>query len=71
MATAHRADYVLDQGVWVARCRACGFRVADDGRRRAAGQFRQHIRQVETAVLDLATEEIDMADDRVQELEPQ
>ncbi len=41
---AHRADYVLDRGVWRATCRVCGLKLSDADRRQVASQFRQHIR---------------------------
>lgn len=46
MPTAHRADYILEHGVWRAVCRLCDFEITDEDRRRAASQFRLHIREV-------------------------
>ena len=40
----HRADYTLERGVWHATCKACGFQVSDMTRQRAAGAYREHIR---------------------------
>jgi hypothetical protein len=63
---AHRADYVLDRGMWRATCRACGLKLSDPDRRQVASQFRQHIRDqvpVRSArrepVIDLRTRNTD------------
>ena len=45
MATAHRADYILEHGVWRGICRFCAFEVTDEDRRRATSKFRLHIRE--------------------------
>jgi hypothetical protein len=42
--TVHRGMYTLELGFWHATCRACEWTVIDKDRRRAAAQFRQHIR---------------------------
>jgi hypothetical protein len=36
--------YTLELGYWHATCRFCDWTVSDKDRRRAAAQFRQHIR---------------------------
>ncbi len=63
-ADRHRASYILERGVWKARCRLCGCEVADPIRRQAAALFRQHIRvtrqggnERETWVIDLRSDE--------------
>jgi hypothetical protein len=65
---AHRADYVLDRGVWKATCRVCGFKLSDPDRRQVASQFRQHIRDRapvrsghDEPVIDLRTRSTDRA----------
>jgi hypothetical protein len=40
----HRGIYTLELGQWHATCRVCDWTVVDKDRRRAAAQFRQHIR---------------------------
>ena len=40
----HRASYTLEQGVWSARCRICGFTAKDVKRSMAATSFLTHIR---------------------------
>ena len=44
--TTHRADYIFDHGMWIGNCRQCDFSVSDPIRRRAADQFRLHIREM-------------------------
>ena len=44
--TTHRADYIFDHGMWIGNCRVCDFSVSDPVRRRAADQFRQHIKEM-------------------------
>ena len=44
--TTHRADYIFDHGVWIGKCRECVFSVSDPMRRRAADQFRLHIKEM-------------------------
>ena len=56
MRTEHRADYLRERGTWHATCRACGFQTSDPLRNRAATQFRSHIRQMDSAVIDLTPE---------------
>jgi hypothetical protein len=41
---AHRAAYTLVIGEWHATCRICGFVVVNRDRRKAAAEFRHHIR---------------------------
>ncbi len=40
----HRASYILERGVWSARCRICGFTARDIKRSVAATSFLAHIR---------------------------
>lgn len=40
----HRASYILERGVWSARCRLCGFTTRDIKRSVAATSFLSHIR---------------------------
>jgi hypothetical protein len=40
----HRAFYLLERGVWRARCRLCDWEVSDPVHRQATALFRQHIR---------------------------
>ena len=42
----HRAAYTLEQGVWLATCRICGFTAKDISRSSAATWFLTHIRDV-------------------------
>ncbi len=42
----HRASYTLEQGVWLATCRICGFTAKDASRSSAATWFLTHIRDV-------------------------
>jgi hypothetical protein len=42
----HRAAYTLEQGVWLATCRICGFTARDVSRSSAATWFLTHIREV-------------------------
>ena len=44
--TTHRADYIFDHGMWIGKCRICDFSVSDSVRRRAADQFRLHIKEM-------------------------
>ena len=44
--TTHRADYIFDHGMWIGKCRICDFAVSDSVRRRAADQFRLHIKEM-------------------------
>ncbi|HEX3541281.1 MAG TPA: hypothetical protein VHT75_12685 [Acidimicrobiales bacterium] len=39
----HRADYILERGVWHVACRVCGWRAWDPMRRRLASRFRFHL----------------------------
>ena len=53
----HRANYTLELGIWHATCRECGHRVSDPVRRRAAGIYREHIKQTNSlraVIIDLA-----------------
>jgi hypothetical protein len=49
----HRANYLLQQGVWRATCRVCGHRVDHPVRRQAASLFRNHIRDTSISLIDL------------------
>jgi hypothetical protein len=40
----HRASYILERGVWSARCRVCGFTAKEVKRSAAATSFLAHIR---------------------------
>jgi hypothetical protein len=44
-ADRHRAEYLLERGVWKARCRLCAWETADPMRRQAMALFRTHIKQ--------------------------
>jgi hypothetical protein len=44
--TTHRADYIFDHGMWIGKCRICDFAASDPIRRRAADQFRLHIKEM-------------------------
>ncbi len=46
----HRAAYTLEQGVWLATCRICGFTAKDVSRSSAATWFLTHIREVRRQV---------------------
>lgn len=39
---AHRAEYILERGIWRATCKVCGWGTSDPARRQAAALFRQH-----------------------------
>jgi hypothetical protein len=41
-----RATYTFELGTWIATCRACGWRLSDANRRRAAARFRLHHKEV-------------------------
>ena len=51
--TDHRASYILERGLWRATCRACGWQVSDEQRRRACAMFRSHITAQRERVIDL------------------
>jgi hypothetical protein len=54
----HRATYILQRGVWLARCQACGWEVSDLQRRQASSVFRLHIQDSrEQAEIDLRSKE--------------
>lgn len=55
--TRHRANYILEQGVWRATCRTCGYQVTDPIRRRAASVFRSHIREATEKLFDRSVHE--------------
>jgi hypothetical protein len=59
IAGRHRASYILEQGVWRATCRACGYKVTDPQRRRATSIFRAHIRDASEWVVDLTAASVD------------
>jgi hypothetical protein len=40
----HRADYILERGVWHVSCRTCGWQAHDRARRQLASLFRFHLR---------------------------
>jgi hypothetical protein len=56
-ANRHRADYILERGIWRASCRLCDYRTTDPSRRRAAADFRNHIRDTSERLLDLRVRE--------------
>lgn len=60
MPTTHRANYTFEHGVWRASCRCCAFQVVDEDRRRAASQFRLHIREVAEKEADGAADVLDL-----------
>jgi hypothetical protein len=43
-----RATYTFELGTWIATCRACGWRLSDPSRRRAAARFRLHHKDLVT-----------------------
>jgi hypothetical protein len=43
-AIPHRADYVLERGVWHVTCRVCGWQAESRVRRQIASMFRFHHR---------------------------
>lgn len=45
----HRAIYLLERGIWRARCRLCDWEASDPVRQQAAALFRQHIRAARVA----------------------
>jgi hypothetical protein len=61
-SAVHRATYTLELGVWYASCKICGHRVGDANRRRAAGTYREHIKETNGVLgLDLLDEVIDLS----------
>ena len=61
-SAVHRATYTLELGVWFATCKVCGHRVSDSNRRRAAGIYREHIKETNGVLtLDLLDEVIDLS----------
>ena len=56
----HRADYTLERGIWHATCKACGYRVSDVTRQRAAGAYREHIKGERAARSAVHPVEIDL-----------
>jgi hypothetical protein len=55
----HRASYILERGVWSARCRVCGFTAKEVKRSVAATSFLAHIRATR---LELRTNDGDSID---------
>jgi hypothetical protein len=55
----HRASYILERGVWSARCRVCGFTAKEVKRSAAATSFLAHIRATR---LELRTNDVDAVD---------
>jgi hypothetical protein len=55
----HRASYILERGVWSARCRVCGFTAKEVKRSAAATSFLAHIRATR---LELRNDEVDSID---------
>jgi hypothetical protein len=55
----HRASYILERGVWSARCRVCGFTAKEVKRSAAATSFLAHIRATR---LELRTNDVDRID---------
>jgi hypothetical protein len=50
-ADRHRAEYLLERGVWKARCRLCAWETADPMRRQAMALFRLHIKEAKAGVV--------------------
>ncbi len=57
--THHRASYILERGVWSARCRVCGFTAKEVKRSAAATSFLAHIRATR---LEIRTNDVDAID---------
>ena len=55
----HRASYILERGVWSARCRVCGFTAKEVKRSAAATSFLAHIRATR---LEIRTNDVDAID---------
>jgi hypothetical protein len=55
----HRASYILERGIWSARCRVCGFTAKEVKRSAAATSFLAHIRATR---LELRTNDVDAID---------
>ena len=55
----HRASYILERGVWSARCRVCGFTAKEVKRSAAATSFLAHIRATR---LELRTNDVNGID---------
>ena len=47
----HRAKYTFERGIWHATCRSCGYRVSDPVRRRAASEYREHLKKAPPPVV--------------------
>jgi len=46
----HRADYILERGVWHVSCQVCGWTTTGPVRRQLASLFRFHLRSTGTEV---------------------
>jgi hypothetical protein len=59
--TSHRADYILERGMWRAICRECGWQTSDAQRRQAATLFRAHIQDTKDLIdIDAAERPIEL-----------
>jgi hypothetical protein len=56
----HRASYILERGVWSARCRVCGFTAKEVKRSAAATSFLAHIRATRLELRTGDAERIDL-----------
>jgi len=63
----HRALYTLERGVWMARCRVCGFTVRDASHSRAANWFLTHVRAMR---VELRAARADMEDGSICDHDP-
>jgi len=56
----HRASYILERGIWSARCRVCGFTAKEVKRSAAATSFLAHIRATRLEIRTIDVDAIDL-----------
>ena len=61
----HRAQYILERGVWKARCRLCAWETEDPTHRQAMVLFRSHIREARADAAHIQVVEHDEVIDTV------